>query len=330
MDELPPKTDRKWNLTVTLPEDLRRALRPLRQAGQIQVSQVVERALRDAMADATAPGKAAVVRRLRLARSHHRGTDYDLGFAEGRRWAEDVATWDEIRRYAGMPSQAIAYTAGSNGAKFDGPFTPPADYPDAPFYHGRDGLLVKDRQGIFPYWEGWLAGVYSVHSAVAEEMGSVHPTPSFVRERPADLVADLEAVRAQFASEAREEFGSGYRAGVEAAKSLSWHFLSDFAGEAFDLHRWLLSLEHAWDLERRFGIRPGRTAFPNAGQALAKALGALVNPDEDFYPPITYQEGFTQALRDIWESVQRDTSTPSNKRLGGESAMRPKPKKRRP
>lgn len=329
MEDQPPETDRKWNLTVTLPEDLRRALEPLRQARQIQVSQVVEKALRDAMADAKAPGKAAVVRRLRLTGSRRRGTDYDLGVEDGRRWAEEVATWDEIRRYARMPTHPIGYITGSDGTNLDGPFTPPPDYPDAPFHRNREGLLVDSLEAIIPYWEGWLAGVSSVHSAVAEEMESIHPVPAFAKERPADVLADLDAVRTKLASEARKEFEDGYHAGVEAAKSLSWHALSNFAEEGFDLRRWLLSLERSSELEEKYRM-PLRPGFSNVFQPLEKALGAFVSPDgNDWYPPHTYQEGFTQALRDIWDSIQRTKPT-TNQRKGGEKAMRPKPKKERP
>jgi hypothetical protein len=303
-----PQTERKWNLTVTLPDDLRRALAPLRQTGQIQISPVVEKALRDALADARAPGKAGVVRRLKLARSRRRGPDYDLGFEEGRHWAEDVATWDEIRRYGRMPTHAIGYTHGSEGTKLEGPFQPPPDYPDAPFHRNREGLLVEDRDAIFPYWDGWLAGVSSVQATVADEMESVS-SPAFIRERPSDLDTDLETIRAQLAAEAEEEFKNGYRAGVEAAKNLSWHVLSDFAEEGFDLRRWLISLEHSSELESKYNL-PTPAGFQNVYAPLEKALGGLVSPDgADWYPPFTYQEGFTQALKDIWDSVQRGKPT---------------------
>jgi hypothetical protein len=119
-----------------------------------------------------------------------------------------------------------------------------------------------------------------------------------------------EAVRKatdRLLGEARASYQRGYRSGAEAASHIPWGALDRLAEDNWQLREWRA---HLYQLDRQ-GF--GWSALDFEGEDFqgfgAKSMTTLL--DHELGSPLmgdqvtlTFEAGFTQALRDVWEAVR--------------------------
>lgn len=154
--------------------------------------------------------------------------------------------------------------------------------------------------------------------------------PAYSTSAPADIADALQTVQKRFAEEAREEFERGYRAAVTAFPKLQWSDIEFLANTfRFDVKRWARNYRDiAEDVELRKGeMTPGYVShYPpdvdvnvETVKALMEAIGGWVAPFDmaEWSPRPTYARGFTQAMRDLWRTINEGYRGPQDQ--GGEA-----------
>lgn len=142
--------------------------------------------------------------------------------------------------------------------------------------------------------------------------------------------AAIEEVRKRLSDDARDNYQTGYRQGVEFASRLSWEQLSWLESLAFDLRRAAEDLREGgsyWDSE----LTPKFLGLREAGLAigidvLARYLGKYADDDpasdaSTWAPDDVVIEGMEQALQDMWVAV-RETRPSSPPEVPGVGEVR--------
>jgi hypothetical protein len=169
------------------PEVKDRLARFRKEGGTINVSGLCNEAIERELNRLASGG--SVLQRLRVELTARRGQSWTLGFQEGRKWAEEKASWLEITDYATRTTELDVKVKWENSYEqsvdFVGLFRAPArDY----VYDGResagapsfsyltDDLETKWEASIWEcetYWQGWLKAVHEVYHENKEHLPSV-------------------------------------------------------------------------------------------------------------------------------------------------------------
>lgn len=163
-----------------------------RSGGSINVSKICNDAILAELSRDDRKGR--VAQRLRIELTSRRGPAWVQGRAEGRRWAEDEASWVEITANAtkyGDPDVMVkdSYRSGTLVLVFGGSFRAPKDYlqnavdtAGAPAFQwltvaaaGDAGAGAWEYSTVrcTAYWRGWLAGVREVYGELRAELPDV-------------------------------------------------------------------------------------------------------------------------------------------------------------
>jgi len=149
-----------------------------------------------------------------------------------------------------------------------------------------------------------------VQQAVTAFVQSKAKGPAYAEGPPPGTDSTIKYLRDVYAEEARQHSDRGYRAGLAYlnANRLPWSEFQGLAQNDFDLKRWL-DPWHDGFVEAAMHPEVGREPhIPDWMVALMKAdyLGEFANPisGDGFYPDGTYLQGFSRALRDVWNAVE--------------------------
>jgi hypothetical protein len=178
-------------MSFALRADLRdRIVRFRKEGSSINVSAICNEAIERAL-DRLESGN-AVVQRLRVELTERHGPSWTMGFQAGRKWAEEVASWLEITRYATQytdPAEVQVVVVDMEGmdtwAEFRGPFrAPERDYGrDDPHQPGAPSFKLSEGEAgpkweyriweLESYWRAWLQAVREVYAENQAELPSV-------------------------------------------------------------------------------------------------------------------------------------------------------------
>jgi hypothetical protein len=225
------KETKKINMTVSIDEQLVQEIRVFRDGGgTFPISETVETALRSALEGARQPHTMSVVERLRREKDQRLGPDFELGVREGVRWSRGVASWKELKHFAGIASLDIE--AGHDeeyGAwiAFIGTNHPSEEDYTGPAFLDEDGNVVYEIHRCRRYWLGWLEGIRSVYwevwdymepeaiigraeavglqVAVNKGMAVLIGSLDGVQDRDASLLSDFSAHRTEITSFMRDQ-----------------------------------------------------------------------------------------------------------------------------
>ncbi len=182
-----------------------------RDGGSINVSKVCNDGILAELNHGDRKGR--VAQRLRIELTSRRGPAWVQGRAEGRRWAEDEASWVEITGNAtrwGEKDVAVkdSYRSGTLVLVFAGAFRAPKDYLQngidtggAPAFQwitvagaGDAGAGAWEFSPVrcTAYWRGWLAGVREVYEELRAELPDVSNEVPTAMEPESDVVGVAE------------------------------------------------------------------------------------------------------------------------------------------
>jgi len=191
-------------MSFALRADLKDRLNKFRsEGGTINVSSICNDAIEREL-ERIQTGN-ALVQRLRVELTERRGPSWTTGYHEGRRWAEDVASWLEITeystRYTSRDIRVKVYNEESEEhmfLDFVGRFrAPERDYRrDAAGEAGAPGFQYTSDNGerrwqfkkfeVEAYWRAWLAAIQEVYQNIEPIL------PSVVDELPPEPPRDVD------------------------------------------------------------------------------------------------------------------------------------------
>jgi post-segregation antitoxin (ccd killing protein) len=165
-------------LTVYLPDELVARLEPFRS--KLNLSEIAKMAIEENQRREQATvgdRRAAVVNRFRRIEDGRRGVQV-TGEDDGRRWAETVASWDDVKEVAGWPdlldvSQLIRERppvetgpfAGLSALSLSPPlptaFIPPSVKAEPP---------AQDEDTVMLFWTGFRSGAQDVFQLVKDDI----------------------------------------------------------------------------------------------------------------------------------------------------------------
>lgn len=132
--------------------------------------------------------------------------------------------------------------------------------------------------------------------------------PLYAGARPARADKQLAHLREKLATEARADYERGYSDALTAAESLPWWALEGLADNNFDLPRWCDGWFNAEQHRIDAAVSGRQLVEGDKGPAwvteIGHYLGRLINPIDDWTPGRSYLRGFSDALRDAWDSVE--------------------------
>jgi hypothetical protein len=129
---------------------------------------------------------------------------------------------------------------------------------------------------------------------------------AFARERPAGSEEAIKFARERLLLEAREQYERGYRTAAEAAFHIPWGALDELHEYEWDIRRWRARM-HGLDRE---GFGWSAVAFQGndyeglGGKTMTDLLNHYLGWHEMDIASPTFEMGFSDALRDVWESVR--------------------------
>jgi len=202
--------------SISLPPEVKAQLEGFRKdGGDINVSQIASAAIQRELERLQTGNR--VVERLKVELSERRGPEWTAGYQEGKRWAENEASWVDITRYAirykssdvGVEHKGVG-DIGEPGVyeyewlEFTGRFEAPLDDygrdspmgPGAPAYKvGLDDRGEHVREWDPPkcerFWRGWLTAVTDTYDLAKSQLPSVEdqlpPEPEPVEVNPDEI-----------------------------------------------------------------------------------------------------------------------------------------------
>jgi hypothetical protein len=121
---------------------------------------------------------------------------------------------------------------------------------------------------------------------------------------PADADELLATAVTHFTGLARQDYQNGYRAALKRLPDLKWHILAGYAGDGFDLHKWL----RGW--KENISHLASQNRFPDVSKEILKIaddVGDLLNPigfDEwSFRRTPPWLHGYGDGLRAGYEAA---------------------------
>jgi hypothetical protein len=124
-------------------------------------------------------------------------------------------------------------------------------------------------------------------------------------------MADFETAVVRLREEARSEFVRGYEQAVNVAQVIPWFLIEELVDTFhFDIRRWVTE-DLRCRIEGSDGTRyevPGASEWARALVAIDDAFGVIPMSGSGSFlgvPSSAFTDGFTQAMRDLWESIRR-------------------------
>jgi hypothetical protein len=124
-------------------------------------------------------------------------------------------------------------------------------------------------------------------------------------QRPENGAELIAKVRDRLLAEAREKYEHGYITALEAASLMSLHPVNELANAHFDLERWIKMYRESYEWHLANRIDSGDTF--RWVHIAAKALGDWadqIHEDHSFTPTTAAQRGFSDAMRELWASLE--------------------------